>query len=179
MAFGGLPKRAFCEGGVTMSATPPPSEGERRKLAAHALLEARHAVFVNRGRRALLLAMLADDLSQGSADDVRDAVTLPADIDPVCLGCVPSPLVRAGIIRRAGYRPSVRAAGHARPVTVWRLIDRAAACRWLTEHPDRPDPTPEGDAGPALFNGPNITLRKNADAARRRAMEKESSYGRI
>jgi len=146
-----------------MTRTPTDADGELRKRAAHAQLEARRAALVRRARRALLKAMLADGRGQATADDVRSSVELPPEVNPVCLGCVPSSLVAAGIITRAGYRPSLRAAGHARPVTIWQLIDRAAARRWLAEHP-----APEGDAEPALFSGPNITLRK-----------KDSSYDRF
>lgn len=126
-----------------------PIEGERRKADAHALLEARRNVYLNRGRRALLKALLI--AGTATADDVRLAVELPDGIDPVCLGAVPGPLVREGIIRRAGFAPSNRAAGHARPVTVWELIDRTAAIQWLAAHPDMDDPAPD-DAGPTLFD---------------------------
>lgn len=114
--------------------TSTPNEGERRKLDAHAMLEARREVFVNRGRRELLMAALLNGTA--TADDVRDAVKLPDGVDPVCLGSVPGPLARANIISRAGYAPTQRAAGHGRPVTVWLLIDHTAAMNWLRNHPD-------------------------------------------
>ncbi len=129
----------------------PTADGETRKLDAHALLEARREVYVLRGRRALLAALLAG--GDATADDVRDAVELPDAINPVCLGVVPGPLARAGIIERVGFAESRRPDAHARPVSVWRLTDRAAALGWLTAHPDRPDPTPaEADAVPSLFD---------------------------
>lgn len=121
-----------------------PTEAERRKVAAHKLLEARRALHVLRGRRALLGKLLADGTA--TADDVRAAVELPPDIDPKCLGAVPGALARAGIIRRVGFASTNRAAAHARPVSVWQLADRTAALTWLAEHPDRPDPSPDDDA---------------------------------
>jgi hypothetical protein len=125
--------------------------GEARKLDAFALLEARRAVYVLRGRRALLRRLL--DCGEATADDVRTAVELPPEIAPVALGCVPAPLARAGIIERAGFVESRRPDAHARPVSIWRLIDRAAALAWLAFHPDRPDPAPDEASDEAkLFN---------------------------
>jgi hypothetical protein len=112
--------------------------GERLKADALTLVADRRAVYVRRGQRALLTALLA--VGQATADDVRDALDLPPGIDPVCLGAVPLALARAGIIRRVGYSPTCRPTAHARPVSVWTLADRAAAMRWLDTHPDLPDP---------------------------------------
>jgi len=125
--------------------------GENRKLDAHALLEARRELYVHRGRRALLVALLGG--GDATADAVRDAVELPPAINPVCMGVVPGPLARASIIERVGFAESRRPDAHARPVSVWRLADRAAALAWLAAHPDCPDPTPaEADAAPSLFD---------------------------
>lgn len=115
------------------------ADGQARKLDAHALLEARREVYVLRGRRALLAALL--DRGEATADDVRDAVELPDEINPVCLGVVPGLLAHAGIIERVGFAESRRPDAHARPISVWRLANRDAALAWLTAHPDRPDPT--------------------------------------
>ena len=104
-----------------------PSEGESAKRTAHALLEARRKAFVNRGRRALLKAMLLTGTA--TIDDVRLAVELPDGINPKCFGPVPGPLSKAGIIRPNGTVKTTLAAGHARPVTVWELSDRSAAMR--------------------------------------------------
>lgn len=125
-----------------MSATAP-TTGERHKLAAHAVLEARRDALVLRGRRALLSALL--ERGAATADDVRDAVPLPAGTDPKCFGPVPGLLARAGIIRAAGYAPTTRAEGHARPVTVWALASADAARNWLRLHP----PPPESETAPA------------------------------
>jgi hypothetical protein len=121
------------------------SEGERRKLEALVLLEARRAVYLNRGRRALLAALLAALLGSenATADDVREAIKLPSNISPKCLGAVPGTLARAGIIRRAGFANTTRSIGHARPVSVWELADRDKALQWLRDHPDRDDPDGE------------------------------------
>ena len=126
------------------------TESERRKLEAHALLQARRAVYVLRGRRALLRRLL--DAGEATADAVRDAVELPDGINPVCLGVVPGPLARAGLIERVGFARSRRANAHARPVSVWRLLDRDAALTWLAAHADRPDPVP------AVESATSVTL---------------------
>jgi hypothetical protein len=119
-------------------------EGERRKCRALAILEARRRVYIRRGRRALLTRLLA--AGEATADDVRAAVELPPAINPKCLGSVPGQLAEAGIIRAAGFVRTTRPAGHARPVLLWQLADRAAALAWLAAHPDLPDLEPaEGD----------------------------------
>lgn len=130
--------------------------GEARKLDAHELLQARREVYVLRGRGALLRRLL--HTGEATADDVRDAVELPDGVNPVCLGVVPGPLARAGIIERVGFAESRRADAHARPVSVWRLADRNAALAWLATHPDRPDPPwREADTEPSLFDLENAT----------------------
>ena len=131
--------------------TTDPSEGEYRKLDAHALLQAWREVYVLRGRRALLTAICYRGYA--SADDVRHAVPLPDGINPKLFGVVPGALVRAGIIEADGFVKSRRLQSHTRPISAWRLVDRAAALAWLATHPDRPDPPPaEVDAEPTLFD---------------------------
>ncbi|MHB1037770.1 MAG: hypothetical protein ACYC35_25455 [Pirellulales bacterium] len=124
---------------------PAATEGERRKLDALATLEAHRDLYVLRGRRAMLSAMLLDD-GTATADDVRAAVALPARIGPRCLGAVPSILARLGIIRADGYAVTRRPEAHGRPVRLWRLVDRAAALRWLADHPDPADPPADNQA---------------------------------
>jgi hypothetical protein len=120
--------------------------GEAHKLRALANLEARREVYVLRGRRALLRQLLKE--GEASSDIVREAVELPPNVNPVCLGAVPGDLARAGIIKRDRFVPSHRPEAHHRPVSVWRLVDRAAALAWLTAHPDPDRPAPR----PTLFN---------------------------
>ncbi len=117
-------------------------EGERLKADAFDLLAERRAVYIRRGQRALLAALQAMDTA--TVDDVRDLVNVPQGIDPVCLGAVPGPLVRAGIIWRAGYTPTCRPTAHARPLSVWAVVDRDAAMQWLADHPNLPDPGDDG-----------------------------------
>jgi hypothetical protein len=138
---------------LTVTTTPSPSntrhaEGEALKLAAHALLAARREVYVRRGRRALLLRLLA--AGTATADDVRDAVELPPGINPKLFGAVPGLLAAAGIIEAVGYTRTARKEGHARPVLRWRLADRAAALAWLGANPDLPDLEP-ANSQPTLF----------------------------
>ncbi len=149
LSAGCPPVRTAKGGGDAMTAatlTRDAAEGARRKLSAHSLLAARRELYVLRGRRALLAALL--DRGEATADDVRRAVALPDGIDPVCLGTVPGELARAGIIARIGFATTARPEAHARPVSVWRLADRAAALAWLAAHPDRPDPAERGAGGP-------------------------------
>lgn len=120
-------------------------KGDKRRAAAIALLEDRREVYVLRGRRALLRAMLDGD-GFASADDVRDAVELPPVIDPRCLGSVPGRLAYDRIIRPAGFVRSTRPVRHASWLQIWELADREAAEAWLRDHPDLPDPV-EPDQG--------------------------------
>jgi hypothetical protein len=135
-------------------------EGHRRKDAAHAILDARRERFVTQARRQLLFVLL--EQGTASADDVRERITLPADIGPVCLGAVPKPLALAGIIRRIGYTVTSRPVAHARPVSIWELVDPDAARRWLADHPE-PSPiiTPTDspgvtEAAPDVANFPSV-----------------------
>jgi len=114
-------------------------DGQGRRDEKLRALEERRSVFVNRGRRVLLLRLL--EAGTGSADDVRAAIELPADIDARCLGVVPGPLARAGIIHPAGFVKSNRPERHASYIQEWILADRDAAVRWLQDHPDRLDET--------------------------------------
>ncbi|MGO8691871.1 MAG: hypothetical protein ACLQLG_19790 [Thermoguttaceae bacterium] len=115
------------------------AEGERLKADALALLEARREVYVRRGRRALLRAMLDGD-GRATADDVYVVVELAPGTDPRCLGSVPGALAYAKIIRAAGFVRSTRPERHASWLQVWELADRGKALRWLADHPDLPDP---------------------------------------
>jgi hypothetical protein len=123
--------------------TMNPKEGERRKLDALATLAAWRERLVLAGRRALLRRLI--DAGTATADDVREAVEIPIGVDPVCLGAVPCELARAGIIERAGFTESRRPDAHARPVSVWRLVDRNAALMWLAAHPPIVEDTQHAD----------------------------------
>jgi hypothetical protein len=137
-------------------------EGERRKRDTLAMLEARREVFVNRGRRALLgRLMLA---GTATADDVMAAVTLPAEIDPRCLGAVPGPLAKAGIIRFVEFVKSARPQRHGSYIQLWELADRDEALRWLARNPDMPDPAPEHAHVVGTLFGPD-TLKEQRPAA--------------
>jgi hypothetical protein len=128
------------------------AEGERRKQDILQTLAARRECYVNRGRRVLLETLLA--VGSASADDVRRAVALPDQIDPRCLGSVPGPLARAGIIRCTGYERSDRKERHASIIAVWELLNSNAAREWLARHPDHPD----DDTGPDVAGSPIIPL---------------------
>lgn len=113
------------------------AEGEHRKDAALDLLASHRERYVIEGRRALLRAAMTNGTA--SADDVRDCVELPPGIDPKCFGSVPGSLAKAGIIERVGFATTCRPTAHARPVSVWRICDRAKAEQWLAEHPEPVD----------------------------------------
>lgn len=114
------------------------AEGERRKQDAFALLAATREVVIRRAQRALLTVLL--ETGSGTADDVRALVELPPGVNAKCFGAAPGPLARAGIISQAGFVKTNRPEAHARPLTLWELVDRVTAMRWLDSHPDLPDP---------------------------------------
>ena len=109
------------------------ASGEARRDAALDLLRVRRARLI----RACTAATLRIVLQRGEvcADDVRAVVRIPTDVSPKFVGVVFRDLADAGILYRAGFRPSTRPAAHARPLSVWRLADADAAAAWLAEHP--------------------------------------------
>ena len=127
--------------------------GDHLKALILAHLESCRFAYIRRGRRTLLTALCFKGTA--TADDVRRAVSLPDDVDPVCLGAVPLALVKAGIIEADGFEKSKRPETHARPIQRWRLVDRAKALTWLREHPDKQPPKL-----PALFD--DLELNKKA-----------------
>lgn len=142
---------------------PGRAVGERRKDSILQSLAARRGAIVNRGRWVLLLRAL--NVGAATADDVRANVSVPDDVDPRCLGSVPGPLARAGIIRLAHFAKSNRPERHASYIGQWELSDANAALDWLRLHPDQPDPPPDDDAdgmAPDLFTPPLPQTRNPA-----------------
>jgi hypothetical protein len=106
--------------------------GRARRDAALSALVAQRADLIRRAERSLLTILLRR--GQATIDDVRPELEpLPDDCRPVWLGAVPKPLLAGGIIERVGFAMSERPESHARPVSIWRLIDRDAAVRRLAE----------------------------------------------
>lgn len=109
-----------------MSNLPPDgAESEARRDAALNLLRIRRGIYI----RVCMAAALRVALDRGEvcADDVRALVLIPADISPKLVGAVFRDLADAGILRRTGFRNSIRPAAHARPLSVWQLADAAGA----------------------------------------------------
>lgn len=127
-----------------------PGESERLKLRAFSLLAAHRQALIRRARRALLLILL--DRERATIDEVRGAVPTPAKVDPTAFGPVPSELATLGIIAADGYQKSARPEAHARPVQIWKLVNRAAALHWLATHPEIPEPEPESLTLPFPLN---------------------------
>jgi hypothetical protein len=108
--------------------------GEQRREAVLEYHDTANAAVLVCGRRAFVLALLAK--GEATADDVYAAVDLPAGVDPRCLGAVPHPLLRAGIIRAAGFVTSARPERNGSIIRRWELVDRGKAERWIADHPD-------------------------------------------
>lgn len=127
-----------------MTANPGLTEGLRQKEASLALLAMRRAGLMRRAQRALLCELLARD--RATVDDVRRVVLCPEGICPKVFGTMAGELARARIVEQDGFEKSTRPEAHARPVSVWRLVNRSAANDWLATHPELPEPeTNEGE----------------------------------
>ncbi|MBI1348711.1 hypothetical protein GC163_20755 [bacterium] len=128
-------------------------EGERRKVTALELLSAHRRQTILTARRVLLEFLLSQPDGIGSLDDVRKSIDLPGGVDPKCMGPVPVSLRAAGLIVPAGFISSARPVAHARPVRVWRLVDRAGALAWLRENPLPDTPAKPCDGSQFLLFG--------------------------
>jgi hypothetical protein len=130
---------------MTMIPPIPPSddgrEGKRRRDEALGRLRGHRAAVVRLLQRAAV--RIALDAGTVTADDVRALLSIPADMSPKLVGCAFRDLADAHLVRRIGYRPSVRAVAHARPLSVWQLADAAAAVAWLASNP----PIVNGEGG--------------------------------
>jgi len=103
---------------------PPPKPNVTGKQAALTLLEGTRRRHITLGRIAFAKALLAR--SEATADDAWDAFPFGVgDLNPVFLGCIPTPFARARFICKNGLIQSVRMETHAREITRWQLLDRA------------------------------------------------------
>lgn len=104
-------------------------DGETLRDAALDLLRTHRTELV----RTCTVAALRIALDRGTvcADDVRGIVPIPDGISPKLVGAVFRDLADAGILFRDGYRPSTRPVAHARPISIWDLVDATEATRRL------------------------------------------------
>lgn len=108
-------------------------EAKHRKEEALANHEAHRGRILLRARHIFLGHLL--EHGQVTADNLHDKIEIPDGINPVCLGSVPGLFARGLIIRRCGYVESTRREAHARPVSVWELLNREKAEQWLLDNP--------------------------------------------
>lgn len=107
----------------------------RRDEALAGLQDRRGPLVRHATRRLIELALTGATVS---ADDLRDIETGP--ISRQFVGAVVRLLRKRGILRAIGYHPSAAPGSHARPILFLQLDDRAAAERWLIDHPPFPPP---------------------------------------
>jgi hypothetical protein len=93
----------------------------------------REQAYLTHARRMLLLDVLANGTA--TLDDVWSVAPPPKGIGLRRAGEVPVALRRLGIIRAVARVRSVRPGRHSL-VSIWVLVNLAAAERWLREHPD-------------------------------------------
>ena len=105
------------------------SDGESIKGSALAAHEEKHGALLAELRTRLIRHLLKN--GEGTVEDARAGFELPRDVNPACLGAVPGPLSRAGLIARKAYKNATRTAAHARAVSIWVLGDRERAEHWL------------------------------------------------
>lgn len=128
-----------------MSILPhPAASGEALRDAALSLLRAHRAALVRRIQRAFLRQLI--DCGPDTSDAVRPLVPIPAGIDPRVVGAAVRTLAADYVlIVSTGRQRSRRPLAHARNLDVWAVRDRAAAERWLIEHPELTEPDPAAD----------------------------------
>ncbi len=93
---------------------------------------------IRRARRLFLNVLLNSPTGICSADAISDALAIHKAAKRL-LGAVPGPFAKAGLIERIGYIASTRPEAHARPISLWKLIDREGASQWLLTHPELSD----------------------------------------
>ena len=145
----------------------PKREGERRKGEAFANLEAHREWILLKARRVFVAVLL--EKGRCTIDCVRAAIELPAGMNPVCFGPVPTSFARQHLIERVGFADTTRAEARCRPVSIWELKSPSGLAQWLLDHPDRPSPVDAGkeqqsllpfnDAGPAESAEPCIDFQ--------------------
>lgn len=118
---------------------PPPgvpdaeqaAEGERRKDAALAKLEARNPPRTRAAQVVMVRVLL--ERGECTINDVRRALGLSDGDNTRWLGSVSGGLAKAKVIERAGFVATYRAVANGHTVSVWRLRDGtgAAARAWL------------------------------------------------
>lgn len=134
---------------TTEQAKPPPritrQRGPRPRSTnpavrldeAMAILQERRADLIQQAERlAIELTLQGRSIT---ADDLRGIET--GEIHRQFVGRALLTLAQLGILRAVGYRNSEVPGNHARPVRIWQMDDRAAAERWLRDHP-LPKPLP-------------------------------------
>lgn len=109
--------------------------GQARKAKAHDIFERVRADLLLMARRALLQQLLSGAATV-TVEDIRPLITVPPGINPTFFGPTARPLVRLKIIKDCDSAPCKRPEAHARPTTVYRLIDPQAAAQWLLDHGD-------------------------------------------
>lgn len=109
-----------------------------RDQALYRLSTTRPATIRRLQRAAVRLAL---ETGTVTADDLREAVPIPAGINPKVNGAAVHGLAVLGILTGGEYVKSRRAVAHRRPIQVWRLANAATAARWLAANPEYPDPT--------------------------------------
>ncbi len=125
-------------------------EGDVRKSRATARVERRHRVTLRLIQWAPIENLKARQ--EGWVDDIRPAVSPPADAGTSCWGAAVLGLSQARIIRELNFVRSSRPERHGCRIGLWTLaVEHAEADRWLAAHQelrggtdDEPD---DGEAG--------------------------------
>jgi hypothetical protein len=121
-------------------------EGEARKLKMTGLVERIKLVATRRVERAFLAYLMAN--GQGTTDDIRESVALPAGSGTSVWRAGTQALVQARLIRRVDFVTSSRPSRHGCHIGSWELrVEHAEVERWLQLSPDLPDPEPDDEAG--------------------------------
>lgn len=125
------------------------STGTKLRDAALDLFEQHRAAALRDLERLASKLLLASEAI--TPDDVRSCWSPPPGVKPAIVGAAFRNLARRKHAVLDGYRQSTRPETHARPVGIWRLIDRDGVERWLASNP--PIAPPVDDPSIPLFAG--------------------------
>jgi hypothetical protein len=112
-------------------------EGERLRDAALARLAQLRREVMRRLQRAAV--QIAIQHGCVCANQVRAVVPIPVGVSANVNGAAFRHLALARILRPDGFSQSCRPQDHASTLRVWTLADRAAAEKWLVDHPELQD----------------------------------------
>lgn len=98
-----------------------PAAGRQGRDSALDLLERTRAAYIKAARATAVQISIRH--GEVTSDAVREALPVPEGLDPRCLGPVFASAPPGFRWERTGYRQTRAKQAHARPISVWRLVN--------------------------------------------------------